>query len=95
MTDAINTNNRIKTPTQAHEQSAKNTAGAPAGSAASSPASAVVDLSSSKVFEQMEKVPEIDSARIESIKTALANGEYQPNPEVIAKKFAEIESLLS
>ena len=94
MTDAINTNNRIKTPSQPHEQRAKNTAGAPSGNAASNPASAV-DLSSSKVFEQMEKVPEIDSNRIESIKTALANGEYKPNPEVIAKKFAEIESLLS
>ena len=95
MTDAINTNNRIKTPSQPHEQRAKNTAGATSGSAASNPASAVVDLSSSKVFEQMEKVPEIDSSRIESIKAALANGEYKPNPEVIAKKFAEIENLLS
>ena len=95
MTDAINTNNRIKTPSQPQEQRAKSTADAPSGSASSSPASAVVDLSSSKVFEQMEKVPEIDSRRIESIKNALANGEYQPDPEVIAKKFAEIESLLS
>ncbi len=95
MTDAINTNNRIKTPSQPQEQRAKSTAGASSGRAASSPASAVLDLSSSKVMEQMEKVPEIDSSRIESIKTALANGEYQPNPELIAKKFAEIESLLS
>lgn len=94
MTDAINTNNRIKAPDQQHDQSAKNTANAPSGTTSSSPASAVVDLSSSKVLEQMGKLPEVDSARVESIKTALANGEYQPDPEVIARKFAEIESLL-
>ncbi|MBT3723256.1 MAG: flagellar biosynthesis anti-sigma factor FlgM [Gammaproteobacteria bacterium] len=95
MTDAINTNNRIKAPNQPLEQRAKNSANASSGNATASPASAVVDLSSSKMLEQMEKLPEVDSSRIESIKTALANGEYQPNPEVIAQKFAEIESLLS
>ncbi len=95
MTDAINTNNRIKAPNQAHDQRAKNTANAPAGNSSANPASAVVDLSSDKVMEQMGKLPEVDSSRIESIKTALANGEYQPDPEVIARKFSEIESLLS
>lgn len=94
MTDAINTNNRIKAPNQAPEQRAKNTTNAPSGSASSNSASSVVDLSSSKVMEQMGNLPEVDSSRIESIKTALANGEYKPDPEVIARKFSEIESLL-
>ena len=94
MTDAINTNNQIKAPNQAPEQRAKSTANAPSSSTSLSPASAVVDLSSSKVLEQMDKLPEVDSNRIESIKTALANGEYQPDPEVIARKFLEIEDLL-
>ena len=31
---------------------------------------------------------------IRIIKAAIANGEYQPNAEVIAQKFAEIEKLL-
>ena len=94
MTDAINTNNRIKAPNQAPEQRAKSTTNSPSGSTLSSPASAVVDLSSSKVMEQMGHLPEVDISRIESIKTALANGEYQPDPEVIAQKFSEIEGLL-
>lgn len=94
MTDAINTNNRIKAPNQAPEQRAKNTSNTPAGKTESSPASAVIDLSSDKVLQQMGKLPEVDMSRIESIKAALANGEYQPDPEVIAKKFSEIESLL-
>ncbi len=95
MTDAINTNNRIKAPNQAHDQRAKNTAHAPSGNSSANPASAVVDLSSSKILEQMQKLPEVDSNRIESIKTALANGEYRPDPEVIARKFSEIENLLA
>lgn len=94
MTDAINTNNRIKAPNQAPEQRAKNTTSSPSGNTSPTPASAVVDLSSSKMLEQMGSLPEVDTNRIESIKTALANGEYQPDPEVIARKFSEIESLL-
>ena len=93
MTDAINSNNRVKAPNPATEQRAK---ASPATSAASSTsqASAVVKLSSDQILDQIERVPEVNSSRIESIKNALANGEYKPDPEVIAQKFAEIESLL-
>jgi len=38
------------------------------------------------------EVVEFCDPRIESIKNAIANGEYQPDPEVIARKFAEIEN---
>ena len=62
--------------------------------AAAAPASAVVELSSKQMMEQMENLPDVDSLRVESIKNALANGEYQPDPELIARKFAEIEKLL-
>jgi len=97
MTDAINTNNRIKAPNQPAEQRAKNSPGTNSADSSAAPgsASAVVDLSSSKILEQMNSLPEVDSSRIDSIKNALANGEYKPDPEVIARKFAEIEKLLA
>ena len=96
MTDAINTNNRIKTPNQPTEQRTNNPASAAiTGSASSGSASAVVDLTSNKLMAQIDQLPEINNQRVEDIKTALANGEYQPNPEVIARKFAEIEQLLA
>ncbi len=95
MTDPINSNNRIKAPNQPAEQRTSNQARpTPTENTGSSSASAVVDLSSSKLMEQIERLPSIDNQRVEDIKTALANGEYQPNPEVIARKFAEIEQLL-
>ncbi|MDJ0834579.1 MAG: flagellar biosynthesis anti-sigma factor FlgM, partial [Gammaproteobacteria bacterium] len=92
--DPINSNNRIKAPSPASDQGAKKSAKAGAESAASSPASTVVELSSSQIMKQMENVPEVDSSKVEAIKTALANGEYQPDPEVIARKFSELETLL-
>ena len=96
MTDAINSNNRIKAPSQPPEQRARNagTAAKSTGNTPAEPASAVVNLSSSKLMEQISNLPEIDSGRVESIKNAIANGEYKPDPEVIARKFAAIENLL-
>ncbi len=94
MTDPISTNNRINSPNQTHEQRAKNTAKAPSAAGSTEHASAIVDLSSNKILDQINKLPEVDNNRIESIKAALANGEYQPDPEVIARKFSEIENLL-
>ena len=71
MTDAINANNRVKTHSPATEQRAKS---APTTSDASrsSQASAVVELSSDQLLGQMDRVPEVNSSRIESIKNALA-----------------------
>jgi flagellar biosynthesis anti-sigma factor FlgM len=95
MTDAINTNNRIKSPNQATDQRAKNsTPAAPSKGASPGPASAVVDLYSNRVMAEIAQLPEVNNSRIESIKNALANGDYKPDPEVIARKFAEIEKLL-
>jgi negative regulator of flagellin synthesis FlgM len=95
MTDAINTNNRLKVSNQPVDNKAKSaTAGNSRSSAASASASAVVELSSDQILQQMQKLPEVDSAKIESIKAAIANGDYKPNAEMIAKKFSEIEQLL-
>ncbi len=96
MTDAINNNNRVKAPSPATDQRAKSSSqsGENPQTASTGPASTVVELSSSQMMKEMERLPEINSSKVEAIKTALANGEYQPDPEVIARKFSEIEKLL-
>ena len=94
MTDAINTNNRLKTPNPATDQRAKSSVKESSKSSDANQASAIVELSSDQILKQMKNLPEVDSQRIESIKSAIANGEYNPDPEVIARKFSEIENLL-
>ncbi len=94
MTDAINSNNRIKAPNQAAQQSPRKPADKTSTEAPNAPASAVVELSSESLMDQVGQLPEINQSRVDSIKAALANGDYQPDPQLIAKKFAEIEKLL-
>ena len=94
MTDAINSNNRIKAPNQPAQQSSQKPSGKAAQAAPGAPASAVVELTSDRLLDQVGQLPEVNQSRVDSIKTALANGEYQPDPQVIAQKFAEIEKLL-
>lgn len=94
MTDAINSNNRIKTPNPPADQRTTGPAKAAGNSSPAQAASAVVELSTSQLMQEMERLPEVDSSRVEAIKTALANGEYTPDPEMIARKFSEIENLL-
>lgn len=76
------------------DQRAKTSARGQTETTSGSPASAVVELSSDQLLKQMKNLPEVDSQRVQSIKNALANGEYKPDPERIASKFAEIENLL-
>jgi flagellar biosynthesis anti-sigma factor FlgM len=94
MTDAINTNNRLKISNQPVNNKTRDPAAGNSKSTASASASAVVELSSDQVLKEMQNLPEVNSNKIESIKTAIANGEYKPNAEMIAKKFSEIEQLL-
>jgi negative regulator of flagellin synthesis FlgM len=94
MTDAINTNNRLKVPSQSVEPRSKSTAKGSSEASASAPSSTVVELSSDQLMKEVQQLPAVDSKRIESIKAAIANGEYQSNAEVIARKFSEIEQLL-
>lgn len=89
----INTSNRIKTPGPPAAQSGKQSRAAETP-AREAPASAVVELSSEQVMKQMQNLPEVDSQKVEAIKNAIANGEYRPDPELIAKKFSDIEKLL-
>lgn len=94
MTDAINTNNRLKAPGTASNNQAKSPAKEPSTRAAGSPASAVVELTSDQLLKEMERLPEVNNKRIETIKNALTSGEYRPDPEIVARKYSEIEKLL-
>lgn len=103
MTDAINTQNRlqsnaIKSESQSKAGPASSATANGSKSSSSSSAAAIVELSSSNVLQDLNtsirELPEVNSAKVESIKLALSQGEYQPNAEVIAKKFSEIEKLL-
>ncbi len=93
MTDAINNHGRVKTT---GPSPAPKTGGNPASEAGKPAAAAsdVLKLSSERIMEQMARLPEVDQSRVEAIKSALARGDYQPDPEVIARKFADIEKLL-
>ena len=100
MTDAINTNNRLQNTAVKTEAKAEKSRGDENASAQGkkAEASTFVSLSNPNVLqslsERVEQLPEINSARVDSIKQALSNGEYTPDAELIAKKFSEIEKLL-
>ncbi len=104
MTDPINTQNRLRnTPVSGD---ARSDAAAKADKSASdsrAPAKggddgAVVELSNAALLEelreQIKNLPQVNEARVEAVKQALGRGEYQPDAEVIARKYAEIEKLL-
>ncbi len=107
MTDAINTHNRPRNTTVSGDAGAKagTTTNSKAGQAASpsnaskSNPSAIVELSNSNILQnigdQIDKLPEVNEARVASIRESLIEGNYQPDPEVIARKYHEIENLLS
>lgn len=104
MTDAINTQNRLQSTVIKSETppTAKKDTGSVSSSednaTAKSGAATIVELSSSNVLQDLntsvQAIPEVNAAKIETIKLALAQGDYHPNAEVIAKKFSEIEKLL-
>ena len=108
MTDAINTHNRprnsgVSADTRAgsaaktNQQSAQKT---PQNkpSAGNTDEASRVELSSASLVdelsEQIRNLPEVNEARVEAVKQALGKGEYQPDAEVIARKYSEIEKLL-
>ena len=104
MTDPINTQNRLRNTgvsadTRAGSTAISNQQAAPADSARKPAADAsTVELSNATLLEelseQIKNLPEVNDARVEAVKQALTNGEYQPDAEVIARKYSEIEKLL-
>ncbi|MEM7561644.1 MAG: flagellar biosynthesis anti-sigma factor FlgM [Pseudomonadota bacterium] len=102
MTDAINTHNRLRTNGITSDSRASSAAKSdqqadsrPAGGAGEA---SVVDLSNSTLIQelqdQIKNLPEVNQARVDAIKEALGNGEYEADAEVIARKYSEIEKLL-
>ena len=104
MTDAINIHNRPGNTAAQTDAKTSTSTGNKASSAESATSSSqstpstVVDLSSSEILknigEKIDKLPEVNEARVASIKHSLTQGEYKPDAEVIARKFSEIEKLL-
>ena len=104
MTDPINTQNRLRNTglssdarTGSAEKSSQSSAQDKASSAKSDEAS-IVNLSGAALLgalgEQIKNLPEVNEARVDAVKQALTKGEYQPDAEVIARKYSEIEKLL-
>lgn len=103
MTDAINTQNRlqstaIKSESQSKPGSSATNVSTGSKNSSSTSAAAIVELSSSNVLSDLntsiQQLPDVNATKVESVRDALARGDYQPNAEVIAKKFSEIEKLL-
>ena len=46
------------------------------------------------VTERLAAVPEVDEARVESIRNAIASGRYHVDPVRLAERFIELESKL-
>lgn len=99
MTDAISNNNppqnnAVKVDKQTKAGSGTNHATV----SQKNNSAAIVELDSANLLQrlndQIQQLPDVNAARIESVKQALIKGEYQPDAEVIAKKFSEIEKLL-
>ena len=102
MTDPINTQNRLRSTGVSADTRAGSTAKtSQQGAATGKPArdeTSTVSLSSTALLEelseQIKNLPEVNEARVEAVKQALTKGEYQPDAEVIARKYSEIEKLL-
>ena len=103
MTDAINTQNRprntvVSADTRAGSTAKANQQGAQNKATGTTDEASTVSLSSTalvaELSEQIKNQPEVNEARVEAVKQALGNGEYQPDAEVIARKYSEIEKLL-
>ena len=106
MTDPINSQNRLRntgvsSDTRAGGAAKSTTQGTDSQAAAGGGAAArtdVVELSNATLLEalneQIKNLPEVNSTRVDAVKEALSNGEYQADAEVIARKYSEIEKLL-
>lgn len=48
-----------------------------------------------KITERLNKEPEFDRAKVDSIKQAIQNGQYPLNPRRIAESFVALENLIA
>ena len=71
---------------------------APATSAAPQDGSVKLSDEASRIIKiesKLKDVPEIDQARVERIRHAVANGQYHVDPRRVARKFIELEGHLA
>ncbi len=98
MTDAINNQNRIQNTSPSLDNKAQPSQKSAPSASSQTTSSTVVDIKSTQILEamstQIDKLPDMNMAKVDAIKLSIANGDYQPNAEVIAQKFTEIERLL-
>jgi negative regulator of flagellin synthesis FlgM len=85
-----------KTPSKVDGNAAKNAE----QSAQSTPAGETVELTSgARLLQRLDKtlaeVPEIDSSRVEAVKTAIASGEYQIDAQKIADAILRSDQTLN
>ena len=68
------------------------------GTTAAAPADAVtLSADASKIINiesKLKHLPEVDAARVERIRTAVANGDYHIDPRRVAQKFLELDGQL-
>lgn len=102
MSDPINTNNRVRgtgvsADTRADSARQTGAAGTKPDTGSARDAS-TVELQNATLLQQLEdkikELPQVNEARVAAVKQALSDGEYEPDAEVIARKFSEIEKLL-
>lgn len=98
MTDAINNQSRVTNTTLSIDNKSQPAQKSASNTSSQTTSSTVVDIKSTKILEAMsakiDQLPDMDLAKIDTIKLSIANGDYQPNADVIAQKFTEIERLL-
>ncbi|MDH3221530.1 MAG: flagellar biosynthesis anti-sigma factor FlgM [Gammaproteobacteria bacterium] len=104
MTDPINTQNRLRNTGVSTDARAGSADKADRQSARGKSAAGKADDSDKvqlsgaaridELSEQIKNLPQVNEARVEAVKQALTKGEYQPDAEVIARKYSEIEKLL-
>lgn len=100
MTNTINTNNQLRNTSvsSGKPSNGSNPAGNQPTASVATEESDQLSLQSTTLTQQLsdkvKSIPEVNQARVDAIKDALARGDYKPDAEQIAKKFIEIESLL-
>ncbi len=67
------------------------TAATPADTADLSRAEALL----TSISQAAAAIPAVDRARVAELQQAIHSGAYRPNPQIVAEKIMEIESLLS
>lgn len=86
---------RVQSGSEPSAVVAGNVADNAASEAATGAESAVASSRLQQIQERIDGTPEVDTARVEAIKQAIAEGNFPIDPARIAQKFVELEGLLN